>query len=279
MLGIEIIGDAKNFRMDGRLIRDVIGCARVDISKLTDDETKVEIKLFKPVCHRDSTGHQMPGYDPHAKRGHTRAKSGRTRAKSGRRSPANGQLGVNGQTSPLQGAASKLEAVQAISTTSRTSSNMSATSDASELTVAKRKVRQPKPRPSAAVFDEEELAEPSEEVIGTIHATIKRSLQESSEDVEGLGSAVNEVWQSDVDAFMYDEVAEKLDALVAENDDRQNRNTQLNQLWTELDWNCSGLVSMAAIDKMIGKKFGGVLQNIDTLILVRCGGGSNGFNA
>lgn len=49
LLRIELVGDAKQFRLDGRFIRDVVGCAAIDISKLTDLDIKVPQPLYKPI--------------------------------------------------------------------------------------------------------------------------------------------------------------------------------------------------------------------------------------
>ena len=252
VLTIEIIGEAKNFRMDGRLIRDVVGCARVDIFKLTDDDEKIEIKLYKPLPRGDEL------MNPRAKGTHRKPRS---RSPAGADSSPQGKGGGGGKSKRDPRAASATSALSKASDATTTSA-VSGTSDTSRFVAAGRRLKR---RPSS-IFDEEQLAEPSEEVIGVIHATLKRALQESSADVEGLGSAVNEIWHSDVDAYMYDQVAEQLDLLVEENSKRQNPDTRLNQLWQDLDWNTSGLVSIAAIDKLIAEKFG-VLQNIDTLIL------------
>jgi len=49
MLIIEAVRSRKTVARDGRMTRDIIGCALVDISKLTDGEETLNITLFKPV--------------------------------------------------------------------------------------------------------------------------------------------------------------------------------------------------------------------------------------
>ena len=47
--GIEAIGDQKQFRFDGRLLKDVIGCNSFDLDQMSDQPTTITLPLYKPL--------------------------------------------------------------------------------------------------------------------------------------------------------------------------------------------------------------------------------------
>ena len=114
--------------------------------------------------------------------------------------------------------------------------------------------------------DEKEFSEPSTEQVGVLHMMLKREVQETKligKKGKGVLAAKNdEVWQTDIDLYLYDEAnsqlkalvlatgetysAELLGAMISHNHryDEEGEMFEHEIMWEALDWQGIGMVAV-----------------------------------
>ena len=115
----------------------------------------------------------------------------------------------------------------------------------------------------------------TDEVIGTLHITIRRHLhvaKEKATDEYNEDGELNEARPlsgQDASSIPYDQVERGLKRMIAKavTDPKTNEssNPLIEEMWATIDFQGMGLISVAAMDKFINKKFH-VLKNSETLL-------------
>ena len=132
--------------------------------------------------------------------------------------------------------------------------------------------------------DEKEFSEPSTEKVGVLHLRLKREVQETKligKKGSKLDAKNDEVWQTDIDLYLYDEANAQLKTLVVAAGevysadlgfvgagnarvDEDGEMFEHELMWEALDWQGIGMVAIHTINKFIKDKFP-IIQNMDTL--------------
>ena len=237
MLEIELVGNVKMFRMDGRAIRDVVGCCRIDISHLkirNGEESKtVGADVYKPRLRANEHGHAGEYLGDTSK------------MKKMGKAPKKAACGSDHEKRPH-----------------RILSSISRRSNISD-----------EPHHHRAVVDEDDFAEPSDELVGRIVFHMKRGLQEQSrklgddeEEDEIPWDMLGDLGNLD-NPYIFDECIEVLSSLVTEHHEQREGTRdsadplKVDIIWEKMDWQTVGLVSLGRIERFIQNDFTAMVDN------------------